>query len=221
MEARAYAKNVRISPRKVRLVLDNIRGRNVKEAAAILQFSRVKAGAEVGKVLKSAVSNAVNNQNAEEDDLYVKECYADDGRTLKRWMPRAKGNASQILKRSSHITVVVSDETPVPAWKKKRDRKAARAEKVEAMKAEREKKAAGEKVEEKAEEKPQEEPVKKEEPKAEKKAAAKKPAEKKTAGKKPAEKKEPAKKEAAKKPAGKKTAEKKPAAKKAAGKEKE
>ena len=217
MEARAYAKNVRISPRKVRLVLDNIRGRNVKEAAAILQFSRVKAGAEVGKVLKSAVSNAVNNQNAEEDDLYVKECYADDGRTLKRWMPRAKGNASQILKRSSHITVVVSDETPVPAWKKKRDRKAARAEKVEAMKAEREKKAAGEK----AEEKPQEEPVKKEEPKAEKKAAAKKPAEKKTAGKKPAEKKEPAKKEAAKKPAGKKTAEKKPAAKKAAGKEKE
>ena len=109
MEAKAYVKGVRISPRKVRLVLDNIRGKDVKEAAAILKFSRVRAGEIFGKALKSAVSNAVNNHDAEEDNLYVKECYADEGPTLKRWMPRAKGSASQILKRSSHITIVVSD----------------------------------------------------------------------------------------------------------------
>jgi len=112
MEAHATARNVRVSPRKVRLVLNNIRGKKVDEASAILQFSRVKAGPLVNKVLKSAVANAVNNQKADENSLYVKECYANEGMTLKRWMPRAKGSASQILKRSSHITVVVSDGKP-------------------------------------------------------------------------------------------------------------
>ncbi len=110
MEAKAYARNVRISPRKVRLLLDNIRGKNLKEAQAICQFSRVRAGVPVGKLLKSAAANAVNNHNMEEENLYVKACYADEGTVLKRWMPRAKGSASQILKRSSHITVVLSDE---------------------------------------------------------------------------------------------------------------
>jgi len=109
MEAKAYVKSVRIAPRKVRLVLDLIRGKDAKEAEAILKFTPKGASPVIGKLLKSAVANAVNNNNMEESKLFVKECYADEGQTLKRWMPRAKGNASQILKRTSHITVVVAE----------------------------------------------------------------------------------------------------------------
>lgn len=109
MEAKAYVKNVRIAPRKVRLVLDLIRGKDAKEAAAILKFTPKGASPVVAKLLKSAVANATNNNNMDESKLYVKECYANDGMTLKRWMPRAKGSASQILKRSSHITIVVAE----------------------------------------------------------------------------------------------------------------
>ena len=109
MEAKAYVKNVRIAPRKVRLVLDLIRGKDAKEAAAILKFTPKGASPVVAKLLKSAVANATNNHNMDESKLYVKECYANDGMTLKRWMPRAKGSASQILKRSSHITLVVAE----------------------------------------------------------------------------------------------------------------
>lgn len=109
MEAKAIAKTQRIQPRKVRLVLDLIRGKDVEEAAAILKFTPNKGGYLVGKVLKSAVANAVNNNNMDETKLYVKECYADEGLTMKRWMPRAKGSASPIHKRTSHITVVVAE----------------------------------------------------------------------------------------------------------------
>ena len=109
MEAKAYVRNVRIAPRKVRLVLDLIRGKDAKEAAAILKFTPKGASPVVAKVLKSAVANATNNHNMDESKLYIKACFADDGVTLKRWMPRAKGSASQILKRSSHITVVVAE----------------------------------------------------------------------------------------------------------------
>ncbi len=110
MEAKATAKTVRIQPRKVRLVLDQIRGKNVEEAAAICKFLPNKGGYHVGKVLKSAVANAVNNNGMNEQDLFVKECYADEGVTLKRYMPRAKGSASPIHKRTSHITVVVAEK---------------------------------------------------------------------------------------------------------------
>ena len=109
MEAKAYVRNVRIAPRKVRLVLDLIRGIDAKEVAAILKFTPKGASPVVAKVLKSAVANATNNHNMDESKLYIKACFADDGVTLKRWMPRAKGSASQILKRSSHITVVVAE----------------------------------------------------------------------------------------------------------------
>ena len=109
MEVKATAKRVRLTPRKVRLVLDLIRGKDIKEAQAILKFTPRAASGEIAKVLKSAVANATNNHNLVEDKLYVKACWADEARTLKRWMPRAKGNASQILKRSSHITVVVDE----------------------------------------------------------------------------------------------------------------
>ncbi|HAE15044.1 MAG: 50S ribosomal protein L22 [Solobacterium sp.] len=110
MDVKATAKTVRYTPRKVRLVLDTIRGKNVDEALAILQFTPNHASNAIAKVVKSAAANATHNFNLNHDALYVKACYADEGITLKRFMPRAKGSASQILKRTSHITVVVSDE---------------------------------------------------------------------------------------------------------------
>ena len=109
MEVKAIAKNVRLTPRKVRLVLDLVRGKDIKEAEAILKFTPRAAAKEVAKVVKSAAANAVNNNNMVAEKLYVKACWADEARVLKRWMPRAKGSASQILKRSSHITVVVDE----------------------------------------------------------------------------------------------------------------
>ncbi len=110
MDVRATAKTVRYTPRKVRLVLDLVRGKSVEEALAICQFTPNHAAKAVGKVVKSAAANATHNNQLDEEKLYVKACWADEGVTLKRWMPRAKGSASQILKRTSHITVVVSDE---------------------------------------------------------------------------------------------------------------
>ncbi|MFV0379703.1 MAG: 50S ribosomal protein L22 [Anaerorhabdus sp.] len=109
MEVKAISKTVRIAPRKVRLVLDLVRGKNIVEATAILKFTPNHAAVAVGKTLKSAISNATNNHQLDETKLYVKACYADEGITMKRFMPRAKGNAAQILKRTSHITVVVAE----------------------------------------------------------------------------------------------------------------
>ena len=100
---------MRIPPRKARLVLDLIRGKDAAEAAAILKFTPNAAAEAIAKVLKSAVSNAVNNNEMDEEKLYVKACYANEGITLKRFMPRAKGSASAIHKRTSHITVVVDE----------------------------------------------------------------------------------------------------------------
>ena len=109
MEAKATAKYVRIAPRKVRVVMDLIRGKNVQDAFAILKFTP-KVGAEaIEKVLKSAVANAENNFDMNEDNLYVSEAYIDQGPTLKRIHPRSRGQAFKILKRTSHITVVVAE----------------------------------------------------------------------------------------------------------------
>ncbi len=110
MDVKATAKTVRVSPRKARLVLDLVRGKKVEEALAILKFTPNQAAAAIEKVVKSAAANATNNNQLNADDLYIKACYADEGVTMKRFMPRAKGSAAQILKRTSHITVVVSDE---------------------------------------------------------------------------------------------------------------
>ncbi|WP_419942224.1 50S ribosomal protein L22 [Candidatus Palauibacter sp.] len=112
MRAAAKAKNVRMSARKMRLVIDQIRGRDVNEAYALLQFSKKKAARPVGKVLRSAVANAAYRADEEGeavdvDELYVREAYVDEGRTLRRWRPRAYGRATPVLKRSSHVTVVV------------------------------------------------------------------------------------------------------------------
>ena len=110
METRAVAKYIRITPRKVRIVLDLIRGKNVAEAFAILKFTP-KAGADVvEKVLRSAVANAENNFDMDADKLFVKTAYADQGPTLKRIHPRARGQAFKILKRTSHVTIVVDEK---------------------------------------------------------------------------------------------------------------
>ncbi|MBB5335763.1 50S ribosomal protein L22 [Pectinatus brassicae] len=109
MEAKAVAKYIRIAPRKARVVIDLIRGKNVAEAFAILKFTP-KAGADVvNKVLKSAVANAENNFDMNGDALYVAEAFVDQGPTLKRIHPRSRGQAFKILKRTSHVTVVVKE----------------------------------------------------------------------------------------------------------------
>ena len=110
MEVKATAKTLRVQPRKVRLVLNLIRGKDVEEAESICKFTPNKGGYLVGKVLHSAIANAVNNEDLDESNLYVKECYANEGITMKRYMPRAKGSASAIHKRTSHITVVVAEK---------------------------------------------------------------------------------------------------------------
>ena len=94
MEVKATAKTIRIAPRKVRLVLDLVRGKDTKEALAILKFTPNHAAVAVSKVVKSAIANATNNNDMDENKLYIKACYANEGVTLKRFMPRAKGNAS-------------------------------------------------------------------------------------------------------------------------------
>jgi large subunit ribosomal protein L22 len=109
VEVRAVAKQIRISPQKVRLVLDVIKGKSVSEAMAMLRFMPQKATGPIAKVLKSASANAENNFNLDPDELVVVRASADEGRTLKRWRPRARGRVNQILKRSSHVTVVVSE----------------------------------------------------------------------------------------------------------------
>lgn len=110
MEAKAIAKHVRISPRKVRHVVDLIRGKKVEEALAILRFTPKGSTEPVSKVLQSAVANAEHNLELSADDLYVTKIFVDQGPTMKRIMPRAMGRADRIRKRSSHITVVVGDK---------------------------------------------------------------------------------------------------------------
>lgn len=109
MEAIAKHNFARISPQKARLVADLIRGKSVDQALEILTFSNKKAAALVKKVLESAIANAEHNEGADIDDSNVAKIFVDEGPTMKRIMPRAKGRADRILKRSSHITVVVAD----------------------------------------------------------------------------------------------------------------
>ena len=111
MEEEAIAKyrSARISPQKVRLVADQVRGLSVEKALEILTFSNKKAAGLVKKVLESAIANADNNHGADIDNLSLTKIYVDEGPVMKRMMPRAKGRADRILKRSSHITVVVAE----------------------------------------------------------------------------------------------------------------
>lgn len=108
VEARATARYVRLAPRKVRVVVDLIRNESLEQARTILAFSDRRAAEVIAKVLNSAAANAENNFGMRADDLYVKAAYVDEGPTLKRIRPRAKGSASRINKRTSHITVIVA-----------------------------------------------------------------------------------------------------------------
>ncbi|CBL17574.1 MULTISPECIES: 50S ribosomal protein L22 [Ruminococcus] len=110
MEARAYLRNARIAPRKVQIVLDLIRNKPVDIALATLELTPKAASPMVAKLLKSAMANAENNHNMNKDDLYVSECFVCPGPIMKRVMPRAQGRAFRILKRTSHITLVVKEK---------------------------------------------------------------------------------------------------------------
>ena len=108
-EGRAILRHVRISSRKVRIVINLIRNKSVEEARAILQNTNKAASIILLKLLNSAVANAVNNNGLDESSLYIDEIYANQGATLKRIMPRAQGRANRINKRTSHVTVVVKE----------------------------------------------------------------------------------------------------------------
>lgn len=110
MEAKAVAKYIRMSPRKARHVVDLIRGKKVDEALAILKFTPNHAAEAIGKVVKSAVANAEHNYEMDADSLYIAKIYVDGGPIIKRFKPRAMGRADAIAKRTSHITVIVSEK---------------------------------------------------------------------------------------------------------------
>ncbi len=110
MEAKAIAKGVRIAPRKARLVIDLVRGKDVEEADVILSNINKEAARLIKKVLVSAVANAEHNFNMDKENLYVKEAYINEGQTMKRYRFGSRGHIDPIKKRTSHITIVVSDE---------------------------------------------------------------------------------------------------------------
>ena len=109
MEVAARLKGARISAQKARLVADQVRGKPVEEALNLLEFSSKKAAHIVKKVLDSAIANAENNEGADVDELKVSSIFVDEGMTMKRLRPRAKGRADRIFKRSCHITIKVAD----------------------------------------------------------------------------------------------------------------
>jgi large subunit ribosomal protein L22 len=151
--ARAEAKWVRLSARKARVVLEHIRGRSVPEARTILAFTQRAAAIEIEKVLRSAVANAETNPllHWNGDDLLVKAAFADEGPTLKRWRPRARGRVNAIKKRTCHITIELvqnpkagqqrapraaaptTTEAPAPAAAEEKPKRASRAKKKEAV----------------------------------------------------------------------------------------
>lgn len=109
MEAKAQARFVRIAPRKVRIVMDLIRDKDVREAFSVLRFIPKRSSGIIEKVLRSAVANAEHNYDMNKDDLFVYKAYVDEGPTLKRFRPRASGRATRIRKRSSHLTVILRE----------------------------------------------------------------------------------------------------------------
>ena len=110
MQVSAKANRLQISPQKARLVVDQVRGKSVSDALDILGFSNQKAAVLVRKLVESAIANAENNEGADIDELKICEIFVNEGLTMKRIRPRAKGRADRIFKRSSHITVTVTDE---------------------------------------------------------------------------------------------------------------
>ena len=110
MESRASTRHVRIAPQKARLVVDLIRGKRVEEAIGVLEFNARRASKVIAKTLKSAIANAESAHNVDVDTLYVKAAWVDGAQTQKRFLPRAHGRATRIIKRSSHVTIVVDEK---------------------------------------------------------------------------------------------------------------
>lgn len=110
MESTAKARHVRIAPRKVRLVMDMVRGKPVEEALNTLGLVKKAAAPVIAKIIRSAMANAENNHGLDADNLIITRAYVDEGPTLRRFMPRAMGRATAIRKRTSHITVVLSEK---------------------------------------------------------------------------------------------------------------
>jgi large subunit ribosomal protein L22 len=125
---RAQAKWVRTSARKARLVLDHIRGRSVPEARTILAFTTRAAATDIDKVLRSAVANAEANHGLDGDELVVEVAYADEGPTLKRWKPRARGRVNRIRKRTCHVTLVLVEQTETAPRRRRTAKTVAAAE---------------------------------------------------------------------------------------------
>jgi len=124
-QVRAQAKWVRMSARKARVVLDNVRGRTVPEARTILAFTPRAAATEIERVLRTAVANAESAHGLDGDDLVVVAAFADEGPTLKRWRARARGRVNRIRKRTCHITIVVAE---APQDRRSRPQRSAKAE---------------------------------------------------------------------------------------------
>ena len=133
MRVRAQAKWVRTSARKARLVLDHIRGRSVPEARTILAFTSRAAATDIEKVLRSAVANAEANLGLDGDDLVVEAAFADEGPTLKRWKPRARGRVNRIRKRTCHVTLILAEQ-PEAKTPRRRPQKQAAASAAEESK---------------------------------------------------------------------------------------
>lgn len=109
MQVQARLRGARLSAQKARLVADQVRGRQVEEALNLLTYSSKKGAGIIRKLLNSAIANAEHNEGADVDELKISEIYVDEGMTMKRIMPRAKGRADRILKRSCHISITVAD----------------------------------------------------------------------------------------------------------------
>ena len=120
MQVKAEARWVRLSARKARVVLQHIRGRSVPEARTILAFTQRAAAHEIDKVLRSAVANAEANHGLIGDELVIAATYADEGPTLKRWRPRARGRVNRIFKRTCHITIVLGEDPKADARPRRR-----------------------------------------------------------------------------------------------------
>ena len=110
MQVQAILKGARLSAQKARLVADQVRGKNVEEALDLLTYSTKKGADVIRKLLNSAIANAEHNEGADVDELKILKIYVDEGMTMKRIMPRAKGRADRILKRSCHISIIVADD---------------------------------------------------------------------------------------------------------------
>mgnify|MGYP001293594617 FL=1 len=110
MQVQAILKGARLSAQKARLVADQVRGKNVEEALDLLTYSTKKGADVIKKLLNSAIANAEHNEGADVDELKISKIFVDEGMTMKRIMPRAKGRADRILKRSCHISIIVADD---------------------------------------------------------------------------------------------------------------